>query len=486
MQFLTTRVSSHKQFRILFSAFFLSAFWISGQAQTTFVRITVVSFNPAKVHVEIENKGAADWSFRNTHASIVGLAERIENFQGSQIGPEVPSKRLAPGEFRFSEPVTRVSYDVRLMPPANPGHRSRVSWLNESYGLLLLRDLLPEMGMGPTPLLNLNLTLPPEWSVASSVESADSKKYVTSRPERAAFLVGRPLHIDQKMVGATKIRIATVGDWPISGKALSRIVAQIVEEYSRALGQSPSASVALFLMPFDLATGPERWSAETTGENVVLAMGRHAQEKALVARLKVVLDHELFHLWVPNGIGLKGDYDWFFEGFTLYQALLTGLRLKHIKFDDYLETLGRVYASYRSATERDKLSLLEASERRWTTASPLVYDKGMLVALIYDLMLRRNSRGRESLPEIYPLLLREAAGGGQDANEVVMRVLDARPGLDRFSEQYVQGKSEIDLKGELAPFGLEVTNAGSTQRITVSKKLDREQRQLLKALGYKG
>jgi predicted metalloprotease with PDZ domain len=339
--------------------------------------------------------------------------------------------------------------------------------------------------MGPDPLLNLNLVLPANWSVASSIDSADSSRHIVSRPERAAFLVGRPLHIDQKMVGATKIKIAMAGDWPVSGKDLIKIVGQILIEYSRAVGHSPPASVALLLMPFDSAIGPERWSSETTGENVVLALGQHARERAVVARLKVILDHELFHLWIPNSISLKGDYDWFFEGFTLYQALLTGLRLKHIKFDDYLETLGRVYASYRSATERDKLSLLEASERRWTTASTLVYDKGMLVALIYDLMLRRNSDGRESLTGIYPALLREADGGGKDANELVMRVLNGRPELDRFSEQYVQSTSEIDLNRELAPFGLEVANAGSVPRITVSKNLSRAQRQLLKALGYK-
>jgi predicted metalloprotease with PDZ domain len=485
MQFSMTRVSSLRQFRILSSAFLLSVFWISGQAQTTFVRISVVSFNPAKVHVELYCTGASQWSFRNTHASIVDLAERIENFQGSQVG-EVSLKRLVPGEFRFSEPVTRVSYDVRLTRPTNLGHRSRVSWLNEDYGLLLLRDLLPEVGMGPAPLLNLNFALPPEWAIASSRDAVGPAQYVVTRPERAAFLIGRQLHIDQKIVGDTKIRVATGGNWPVRGKALTQIVGKIVAEHARAIGHSPPTSIALLLMPFETAIGPERWSAETTGENVVLAMGRHAQEKALVARLQVVLDHELFHLWIPNSIGLKGDYDWFFEGFTLYQALLTGLRLKHIKFDDYLDTLGRVYASYRSATERDKLSLLEASERRWTTASPLVYDKGMLVALVYDLMLRRKSHGRESLTEIYPVIMRESAGGGKDANELVMRVLDGRTGLEGFSEQYVQSASEIDLKGILAPFGLEVTNLGSVSRITVGKNLNREQRQFLKALGYEG
>ena len=106
-----------------------------------------------------------------------------------------------------------------------------------------------------------------------------------------------------------------------------------------------------------------------------------------MAKLGIVLSHELFHLWVPNSLSLKGDYDWFFEGFTLYQALRTDLRLGLISFDDYLATIAKVYDSYRSSVDADRISLIEASERRWTTSSSLVYEKGMLVAFIYDLML---------------------------------------------------------------------------------------------------
>ena len=87
------------------------------------------------------------------------------------------------------------------------------------------------------------------------------------------------------------------------------------------------------------------------------------------------MSHELFHLWVPNSLQLAGDYDWFFEGFTLYQALRTDLRLGLISFNDYLETIARVYDSYLAASDRDALSLIEASERRWTTSSSLVYEK---------------------------------------------------------------------------------------------------------------
>jgi hypothetical protein len=45
-------------------------------------------------------------------------------------------------------------------------------------------------------------------------------------------------------------------------------------------------------------------------------------------QLEIIFTHEVLHLWVPNALRLHGDYDWFFEGFTLYTALLTALELK--------------------------------------------------------------------------------------------------------------------------------------------------------------
>ena len=53
--------------------------------------------------------------------------------------------------------------------------------------------------------------------------------------------------------------------------------------------------------------------------------------------------------------------------------------------------------------DADELSLIDASERRWTTGNAAVYDKGMLVAFLYDLAIRkrlaRENVARESLPE---------------------------------------------------------------------------------------
>lgn len=485
MQVVTCRVSLLKRLKLLLVLVLLVVPAASTiHAQGSSARISVLSLDPARIRVELNAPGGTDWSFRNTYTAIVGLADRIENFHGKDhLGREVVGRKLAPGEFRFSEKVTSVGYDVRLNPPARLADLSHVSWLNKAHGLLMLGDLLPAERMGAEPLLDLNFILPPGWMSASS-HGPIGGRYVVSRPDQAVFLVGSSLRMKTARVGTSEIRIATVGDWPFSTGEISKIAVKIVEEYTRVLSHPPLGNVALLLAPFNDSVGPERWTAETRGQTVTLLMGSHAKSGALLARLKVVLAHELFHLWIPNSLALQGDYDWFFEGFTLYQALLTGLRLRYITFEDYLETLSRVYGSYRSSTERDKLSLLDASERRWTAASSLVYDKGTLVAFIYDLMLREGA-DRETLADIYPEVLQAGRGSRQDSNELLTKLLNRREGMDGFSERFVESTAEIDLASVLAPFGLEVASAGSSSRIQVGKNINKEQRRLLKTLGYK-
>src|SRR5205814_1010733 len=78
------------------------------------------------------------------------------------------------------------------------------------------------------------------------------------------------------------------------------------------------------------------WSAETRGSTVVLLSGRMPSKLAAKAQLDGSLTHELFHLWVPNGLTLDGEYDWFYEGFTNYEALRVGMRRGQLTFQDYL------------------------------------------------------------------------------------------------------------------------------------------------------
>jgi predicted metalloprotease with PDZ domain len=186
---------------------------------------------------------------------------------------------------------------------------------------------------------------------------------------------------------------------------------------------------------------------------------------------------------VPNSLQLQGDYDWFFEGFTLYEALLTALDLKLITFQEYLDTISRVYDSYLSYP--DTLSLIEASEQRWSSSAPLVYDKGMLVAFMYDLITRQESKGKSTLAERYRALFKLHAVDRENANEVIAGILNSSVATKGFSQSYVESRIVVELESFLPAYGLQIDSSGRRRHLSVRKDMTRNQRQLLRSLGYR-
>jgi predicted metalloprotease with PDZ domain len=457
----------------------------SVQAQSLQARITIVSLSPARLRVEANGPATNTWSFRNVYGGIIGLGERVDNFQAIGAGGEsVAVRQVAPGEFRSSNTAARFSYEVKINEPARIAEMSHVSWLNRERGFLMLGDLLPlaKEAVGTAAVLEFNL--PVGWTIASKVDPDNNQKYVVSDTEKSVFFVARALRKKSQRFDSMELVFVTSGQWAFDDSEALRLVGKVIKEYSKVTRYRLKGKPMIMLAPFLFAVGPERWSAETRGSNVVLVLGNNAGREALLGRLAVVLTHELFHLWVPNALSLEGDYDWFFEGFTLYQALLTAMHLRFISFQDYLDTIARVYDSYCSSPDRDKLSLVEAAERRWTTPTSSVYDKGMLVALVYDLMLRRNSGYKASISDIYPRVFR-SAGGREDANDLITSILNQRAGMEQFSAHYVQKASSIDLPARLEAYGLRLQSLASGTRIFVKPDLQPGQLRLLRSLGYK-
>ncbi len=459
------------------------------KAQTLHARISITSVAPAKVRIDAELPAATSvLSFRNAYGGVLGLGERIEMLEATGAnGTPVRVQKLAPGEFQSAEKFTRFKYDVDLAEPSRPAQMSHVSWLNREHGLLMLMDLLPvaTKDAGGFSSAQIEFDLPPGWAVAANTKK-DGSRFVTDDPENAVFLVGPSVHEKIERLGANNnLSIITSGKWPFSDKEAIKISRQIIAEYSRVTRFELERNAVIMLVPFPGEAGPGSWSAETRGNDVVLLLGRKASGKRVLARLGIVLSHELFHLWVPNSLKLAGDYDWFFEGFTLYQALRMDLRLGLISFDNYLETIASVYDSYLGSSDRDRWSLIEASERRWTTSSSLVYEKGMLAALIYDLSLRKVTNCRESLDDVYADLFHLPSAGQGSANETIIGLLNAREGMTSFARDYVEVAGKIDLDSTFSAYGIQVQHGGSGTKLVVAGDLNQAQRKLLGCIGYR-
>ena len=458
-------------------------------AQTLNARISVVSTAPARIKIEARLPNTTTTlSFRNTYAGVLGLGERIETVEGlKDNGERIPLQRLTPGEFKSVEGFSRFAYEVNLVGPRRPADLSHVSSLNPNYGLLMMSDLLPQSLKDSSAFTSalINVDVPNGWTVSANIPKAGSQ-FSTDFPETAVFLVGPSLHEKRQRLPTNNLSILTVGDWPFSDNDATRIAGKILAEYSRLTRFDLKQNVVLMLVPYPGDVGPQNWTAETRGNVIVLLLGRNARRKSVLSRLGIVLSHELFHLWVPNSLKLEGDYDWFFEGFTLYQALLLDLRLGLISFQDYLETIAGVYDSYRSALDRDRLSLIEASQLRWTTSASLVYEKGMLVAFIYDLTVRKLTNCQASLEEVYAELFRLAPTGQRSANETIIGALSEREGLKTFARDYVESAAQIDLETILPGYGIQMRSSASrATELVPGHDLDKTQRALLGCIGYR-
>jgi predicted metalloprotease with PDZ domain len=238
----------------------------------------------------------------------------------------------------------------------------------------------------------------------------------------------------------------------------------------------------MLLAKFPVTTPPGTWEAETRGSNVIIISSDMPFRTQSLQRLHEQLRHEIFHLWIPNNVNLTGNYDWFYEGFALYQSLKLAVAVNQIRFEDFLDTLSRAHTVDSAYTQRP--SLIDASRTRFSGTNTQVYARGMLVAFLTDLALMEKSRSSvdDLLRVIYQKHRKPATPA--DGNDVVIRLMKANSALEPIVSKYITGKEVINWKSELAAAGIEDNDPGPLTTLRVSEKLSGRQKTRLDKLGY--
>ncbi len=460
---------------------------ISAASQQVSVRIHLV---PETSRVEIEGSCPATtkWSFTDSYGGAMGLGKRIEKFAVlDESGAEISIRKLAPGQFDSASPASHFRYEVNLTPLLSSADSARVSWLTKQRGLLMLADLLPIIsGANPGPAAaTVKFEAPESWTVQSNGRENPQSAVEVSDFDRAVFAVGLNLRSARVTESGMSFRLVTDGDWAFADSDVSEMVARVLKAHREVFGSMPAKQGTLILFPFPGPAAANQWSAETRGATVTLLMGKLPSKIGALAQISTPLTHELFHLWVPNALALEGNYDWFYEGFTVYQAARAAVRLDLLTFPEFLNSIGRAHDGSNSQT--NSVSLIEASARRWTTGQSAVYSKSMVVAFLYDLRMRSSSHGKKSLDNVYRAILQKHSSGAaakSDGNEAATQALAIDGPAENFVHQFIRNPVAINLASELAPFGLEVETLGLRTRIAVSDKLNKQQRDLLRELGY--
>ncbi|MGI8786328.1 MAG: hypothetical protein ACR2HG_01020 [Pyrinomonadaceae bacterium] len=469
---------------IIFAEILICAFAVFSQDIEADVKITPDSNArvEGKLLKETINQSNGNWSFTQALAGAENLGARISDLSLSdKQNRTVSVKKLIDGEYLASEKADAFQYRINLNQPPNAKTMAHVSWLSGEQGILMLGDLLPQFAAdNQTISARIKFDLPIGWKIISSEKSSGENIYDVKNIEKAIFVVGKNWRESE----TPNCDLAISGEWQFTDAEAAKMAGEIFERYRKLFGDAPTDKARIFLIRLPKETKFGRWEAETRGANTTIVSSDMPFKTLSLQLLHEQLRHEIFHLWIPNRLALTGNYDWFYEGFTVYQALRTGVAANQIRFEDFLDTLAEAYNLDSFQTR--KISLVESSKNRWSGANPQIYARGMLVAFLCDAAILQASKGKNSIEDIFREVYRKHRVPNEpaDGNAAILEILKTRAELIPIVENYIRGTEKINLEKDLEAFGIAATEENSFVKLGVKTKLSGGQKDLLDKLGY--
>lgn len=430
--------------------------------QDLFVRITLTPDRRAQVSGSFSQSLAQRIGdrlhFLDSYAGISGLANRRSNLQ------------LLSGTSQFS-------YTIDLKPLANQTAAAHVSWMTADNGLLMLDDMIPQVNARTA---EVKLEVPDDWRIDTTETGNGVNVFHVADVEKAAFVLGKNRRQKLVRIGDVSLRFSMSGDWQFAEEDIGQTSSEIFSQYREIFGDAPARDFLIAYYPFPIKVASGNWEADTRGSTSVIVSSDMPFASQSPQRLHEQLRHEIFHFWMPNGVNLRGGYDWFYEGFALYTSAKVGVATNTIRFEGFLDVLSRAHAI--DARSQRELSLVDSSRNRFAGANSQLYARGMVVAFLCDLAMLEKSRGKRSTADLLSKVyqkhrnLREPV----DGNAAILETMAQWPELGPIAERFIEGGEPIDWASYLAHAGLTAVNS----ELKVSEKLSGRQKNLLDKLGY--
>ncbi len=476
-------------FPLVFASFVLILqFFTIGGAQEIDVRIKITA--EKKFSAEIRGDFATNnqrniplnfW-FLDDYAGVTGLTKRLSIVDlYDKKGDLISRKRFAAGEQLTSHNISGFGYTIDLTPFAISSAAAHVSWANADGGLLILDDLLPQSA---SKTAKVTIEVPSGWKILTTEIEDEPSVFTVSDVEKAVFKIGSNIRVQQVQIGDSSIKLSISGEWLFSDAEASAMAESIFNEYERLLGRLPDRQMSVSINKFPIPAGLGNWEAGTRGRSVTLFSTDMPFKSQSLQRLHEQLRHEIFHLWIPNGVNLTGNYDWFYEGFALYQSLKTGVAVNQLRFEDFLDTLSRAYDI--DSKKMSKMSLIEASKNRWSGANTNVYSRGMLIAFLSDLTLLDSSKSKVSVTTLVNEIFdkHRSPNDAVDGNTAVITAMRSRRELVPIVDRYILGAEVIDWTALIQAAGIEAGSKDQLTKLKVTAKPSGRQKDLLDKLGY--
>jgi predicted metalloprotease with PDZ domain len=320
--------------------------------------------------------------------------------------------------------------------------------------------------------------------VSTSLDRVDKDPFTLHAPN-FDILYDSPIEVGNQDVfgfdaAGVKYEVAMCLGGNYDKERLKKDLKKLVEKETEIFGENPNKRYVFIVHNYAKGSG----GLEHLSSTVLGATRDGYTSEAGYQRFLGLAAHEHFHLWNvkrlrPIALG-PFDYDtenyttnlWIAEGFTNYFDNLVIHRLGLYTTENYLTTLCGDINLIENTPGNKVQPLYEASFDAWikyyrptensTNSGVSYYSKGSVVAMMLDLEIIQDSKGKYSLDDVMKYMYNEyyktkKRGYTDDEFKHGLEKF-AGKNLDGFYKKYIYGLDDVDYNKYLGYAGLELTN----------------------------
>jgi len=411
------------------------------------------------------------------------FARNVESFGArSGKGKKLDSRKINKNTWRVKSNKERefsVRYDVYAFE-----HTVRTSFLDDTHASIIGASVFMYVEGYDLPV-TIRIEPYKKWKeISTGLKPLGSNKWVLSAPNKD-ILFDSPIEIGNHRIlkfeaAGIPHYMALYGEGNYKEDKLREDAAKVIEECTNIFGGNPCEDYTFIIHNTEKNYG----GLEHLNSTSLIYRRWGYDPPADYRGFLGLLSHEYFHLWNvkrirPESLG-PFDYEnenyttalWVVEGFTSYYDDLVLRRADLMTVNEYLNIVQSTIATIENAPGNNVQPVAHASFDAWIkfyrrnensgNCCVSYYSKGAVVAMMLDLEILNNSKGKKRLDDVmknlYQQYLKNPDKGytEEEFQKTVEKV--AGKSLDRFFDDYVYGTELIDYQYYFDHVGLDVKN----------------------------
>jgi len=336
----------------------------------------------------------------------------------------------------------------------------------------------------------LDVTAPADFVRTSALQQVGSTTSADGSSITSSYLAPRyfditdnpmmygKLDVEEFMVGDIKIVLSVYSPNKVhSAASMKETMYKMMQGQKAYLGDvnaTPRYDIYVYLSE-GKPESPKGFGALEHHTSTVVVMPESMQEAALATQMVDIVSHEFFHIVTPLSVHSEDvhyfDYNnptfskhlWMYEGVTEYFASLFQVDQGLVSEDEFYSKIMDKIQTSRAMN--DSMSFTEMSknvlEEPYASQYYNVYQKGALIGMCIDILIREGSNGNRGILSLMKELSMKYGKNKPFEDDKILDEIVAMtyPSLGGFFDAHVVGNTPIDYDKFFEKVGLHVAES---------------------------